>query len=106
MDDSPLDPVGAQLAAGQAESPREAEDGACLMTSTETRKNKETSKAKARTLRQETPNLPVRTPVDGITYRLAGLAGWTRAAVIDALRVALVVGGSTAVPHVRRAFGG
>lgn len=43
---------------------------------------------------------------DCITYHLvrAGEAGWTRAEVIDALNVALVVGGSIAIPHVRRAF--
>ena len=43
---------------------------------------------------------------DCITYHLvkAGEAGWTRAEVIDALNVALVVGGSITVPHVRRAF--
>lgn len=43
---------------------------------------------------------------DCITYHLlqaAGL-GWTRAEVIDALSVALVVGGSITIPHVRRAF--
>ena len=43
---------------------------------------------------------------DCITYHLvrAGETGWTRAEVIDALNVALVVGGSITVPHVRRAF--
>jgi len=43
---------------------------------------------------------------DCITYHLvrAGELGWTRAEVIDALNVALVVGGSITVPHVRRAF--
>ena len=43
---------------------------------------------------------------DCITYHLvkAGEAGWTRTEVIDALNVALVVGGSITVPHVRRAF--
>lgn len=43
---------------------------------------------------------------DCITYHLvrAGEVGWTRAQVIDALNVALVVGGSIAIPHVRRAF--
>lgn len=43
---------------------------------------------------------------DCITYHLvrAGEASWTRAEVIDALNVALVVGGSIAIPHVRRAF--
>jgi ribonuclease HI len=43
---------------------------------------------------------------DCITYHLvrAGEVGWTRAEVIDALNVALVVGGSITIPHVRRAF--
>ena len=43
---------------------------------------------------------------DCITYHLvkAGEVGWTRTEVIDALNVALVVGGSITVPHVRRAF--
>jgi ribonuclease HI len=43
---------------------------------------------------------------DCITYHLVrcGEAGWRRAEVIDALNVALVVGGSIAIPHVRRAF--
>ena len=43
---------------------------------------------------------------DCITYHLvqAGQAGWSRAEVIEALNVALVVGGSITVPHVRRAF--
>jgi ribonuclease HI len=43
---------------------------------------------------------------DCITYHLvrAGETGWTRAEVIDALNVALVVGGSITIPHVRRAF--
>jgi len=43
---------------------------------------------------------------DCITYHLvrAGETGWNRAEVIDALNVALVVGGSITVPHVRRAF--
>ena len=43
---------------------------------------------------------------DCITYHLvrAGELGWTRAEVIDALNVALVVGGSITIPHVRRAF--
>jgi hypothetical protein len=30
--------------------------------------------------------------------------GWKRDEVIDALNVALVVGGSITIPHVRRAF--
>jgi len=43
---------------------------------------------------------------DCITYHLvrAGEVGWKRAQVIDALNVALVVGGSIAIPHVRRDF--
>jgi ribonuclease HI len=43
---------------------------------------------------------------DCITYHLVrcGKEGWTREEVIDALNVALVVGGSIAIPHVRRAF--
>jgi AhpD family alkylhydroperoxidase len=43
---------------------------------------------------------------DCITYHLvrAGETGWTRAEVIDALNVALVVGGSITIPHVRRAL--
>jgi ribonuclease HI len=43
---------------------------------------------------------------DCITYHLVRSAeeGWTRAEVIDALNVALVVGGSITIPHVRRAF--
>jgi len=43
---------------------------------------------------------------DCITYHLvrAGEVGWSRKEVIDALNVALVVGGSITVPHVRRAF--
>jgi len=43
---------------------------------------------------------------DCITYHLVRAAevGWTRAQVIDALNVALVVGGSITIPHVRRAF--
>ena len=45
---------------------------------------------------------------DCITYHLVrcGEVGWRRAEVIDALNVALVVGGSIAIPHVRRAFAG
>jgi len=30
--------------------------------------------------------------------------GWKREEVIDALNVALIVGGSITIPHVRRAF--
>jgi AhpD family alkylhydroperoxidase len=43
---------------------------------------------------------------DCITYHLVrcGEEGWTRNEVIDALNVALVVGGSITIPHVRRAF--
>jgi ribonuclease HI len=43
---------------------------------------------------------------DCITYHVVqcGETGWTRAEVIDALNVALVVGGSITIPHVRRAF--
>lgn len=43
---------------------------------------------------------------DCITYHLVRCAeeGWNRDEVIDALNVALVVGGSITVPHVRRAF--
>ena len=43
---------------------------------------------------------------DCITYHVVrcGEAGWKRAEVIDALNVALVVGGSITIPHVRRAF--
>jgi ribonuclease HI len=43
---------------------------------------------------------------DCITYHLvrAGESGWSRAKVIEALNVALVVGGSITIPHVRRAF--
>lgn len=43
---------------------------------------------------------------DCITYHLVqcGEAGWKRAEVIDALNVALVVGGSIVIPHTRRAF--
>jgi AhpD family alkylhydroperoxidase len=45
---------------------------------------------------------------DCITDHLVrcGEAGWNRDEVIDALSVALVVGGSITVPHVRRAFAG
>lgn len=43
---------------------------------------------------------------DCITYHLVrcGEEGWKRAEVIDALNVALIVGGSITIPHVRRAF--
>jgi ribonuclease HI len=43
---------------------------------------------------------------DCITYHLvrACEVGWARAEVIDALHVALVVGGSITIPHLRRAF--
>lgn len=43
---------------------------------------------------------------DCITYHLVrcGEEKWSRPEVIDALNVALVVGGSITIPHVRRAF--
>ena len=43
---------------------------------------------------------------DCITYHLVrcGEVGWTRDEIIDALDVALIVGGSITIPHVRRAF--
>jgi AhpD family alkylhydroperoxidase len=43
---------------------------------------------------------------DCITYHLVrcGEEGWKRNEVIEALNVALIVGGSIAIPHVRRAF--
>jgi ribonuclease HI len=43
---------------------------------------------------------------DCITYHLLRSAevGWKRDEVIDALNVALIVGGSITIPHVRRAF--
>ena len=43
---------------------------------------------------------------DCITYHLVRCSeeGWNREEVIDALNVALIVGGSITVPHVRRAF--
>jgi len=43
---------------------------------------------------------------DCITYHLVRCSeeGWKRDDVIDALNVALVVGGSITIPHVRRAF--
>lgn len=43
---------------------------------------------------------------DCITYHLQQCAqqGWNRDEVIDALNVALIVGGSITIPHVRRAF--
>lgn len=43
---------------------------------------------------------------DCISYHVVrcGEAGWSRAEVIDALNVALVVGGSITIPHVRRIF--
>lgn len=43
---------------------------------------------------------------DCITYHLVRCAeeGWKRDEVIDALNVALMVGGSITIPHVRRAF--
>jgi len=43
---------------------------------------------------------------DCITYHLIRCSevGWKRGQVIDALNVALVVGGSITIPHIRRAF--
>ena len=43
---------------------------------------------------------------DCITYHVVRCAeeGWTRDEVIDAMNVALVVGGSIVIPHLRRAF--
>jgi alkylhydroperoxidase/carboxymuconolactone decarboxylase family protein YurZ len=43
---------------------------------------------------------------DCITYHLVrcGEEGWKRDEVIDALNVAMIVGGSITIPHVRRAF--
>lgn len=43
---------------------------------------------------------------DCITYHLLRCAeeGWKREEVIDALNVALIVGGSIIIPHLRRAF--
>ncbi|HEV2388338.1 MAG TPA: carboxymuconolactone decarboxylase family protein [Candidatus Acidoferrales bacterium] len=43
---------------------------------------------------------------DCVTYHLVRCAeeGCERAEVVDALNVALVVGGSIAIPHLRRAF--
>lgn len=43
---------------------------------------------------------------DCITYHLVRSAqeGWKRDEVIDALNVALIVGGSITIPHLRRAF--
>ena len=43
---------------------------------------------------------------DCITYHLVRCAeaGWKREEVIDALNVALVVGGTIVIPHLRRAF--
>jgi ribonuclease HI len=43
---------------------------------------------------------------DCITYHVVRCAeeGWTRAEIVDALNVALIVGGSITIPHVRRAF--
>ena len=44
---------------------------------------------------------------DCIDYHLVTCAeqGWTRAELVEALDVALIVGGSIAIPHVRRAYG-
>jgi ribonuclease HI len=43
---------------------------------------------------------------DCITYHIVrcGEEGWKREELIDALNIALIVGGSITVPHVRRAF--
>lgn len=43
---------------------------------------------------------------DCVTYHLQQCVqqGWNRDEVIDALNVALIVGGSITIPHVRRAF--
>ena len=43
---------------------------------------------------------------DCITYHLVRCAeeGWNRQEVIDAINVALIVGGSIVIPHARRAF--
>jgi ribonuclease HI len=43
---------------------------------------------------------------DCITYHLVrcGKEGWNHDEIIDALNVALIVGGSITIPHVRRAF--
>jgi len=43
---------------------------------------------------------------DCITYHLirCGEVSWRREEVIDALNVAMVVGGSITIPHIRRAF--
>jgi AhpD family alkylhydroperoxidase len=43
---------------------------------------------------------------DCITYHIVRCAeeGWKREEIIDALNVALIVGGSITIPHVRRAF--
>lgn len=44
---------------------------------------------------------------DCIDYHLeqCAAAGWTKAEIIDALNVALVVGGSIVIPHMRHAVG-
>ena len=43
---------------------------------------------------------------DCITYHVVrcGEEGWKREEIIDAMNVALIVGGSITIPHVRRAF--
>jgi ribonuclease HI len=43
---------------------------------------------------------------DCITYHIVRAVeeGWKREEIIDALNVALIVGGSITIPHVRRAF--
>ncbi len=44
---------------------------------------------------------------DCIDYHLeqCAEAGWTKAEIVDALNVALVVGGSIVIPHMRHAMG-
>ena len=44
---------------------------------------------------------------DCINYHLLTCAehGWSREQIVDALDVALIVGGSITIPHVRRAYG-
>jgi ribonuclease HI len=43
---------------------------------------------------------------DCITYHIVrcGEEGWKREEIIDAMNVALIVGGSITIPHIRRAF--
>jgi len=44
---------------------------------------------------------------DCINYHLVNCAqeGWSREAIVEAMDVALIVGGSITIPHVRRAYG-